>query len=169
MHHKNTHQKLLQHHMQYAYLTNKSTAILIAMRLLKKYCNMLQYLQYQYWNTSLSTQKIDNYNTSRSAKIYFCLVFVIAVTDILQCPPESHLGRVRRYPSWQRMLSCAACASCTMSTADKSSYSAAGTLYPYHISPLTYRSLTIAFTLTLTLLAILIPLQLPASILQPWM
>ena len=54
------------------------------------------------------------------------------------------------------------CASCAMSTADKSSYSAAGTLHPYHISPLTHQSLTITFTITLTLLAVLVPLQPPA-------
>ena len=44
-------------------------------------------------------------------------------------PPQSHLGTVRRYPSRQRMHSSAACAGCAMSTADKCSYSAAGTLY----------------------------------------
>jgi len=35
------------------------------------------------------------------------------------------------------MYSSIGCASCAMSTADKSSYSAAGTLHPYHFSPLT--------------------------------
>jgi len=54
----------------------------------------------------------------------------------------------------QRMHSSAACASCAMSTADKSNYSAAGTLHPYHISPLTHWSLTITFTITLTLFTI---------------
>jgi len=34
------------------------------------------------------------------------------------------------------MHSSAACASCAMSTADKSSYSAAGMLHTQHISPL---------------------------------
>jgi len=42
-----------------------------------------------------------------------------------------------------------------MSTADKSSYSAAGTLHPYHFSPLIHRCLTLTFTLTLTLLTVL--------------
>jgi len=47
-------------------------------------------------------------------------------------PPQSQLGRVCGYPSWQRMHSSTACASSAMSTADKSSYSAADTLYPYY-------------------------------------
>jgi len=58
-------------------------------------------------------------------------------------PPQSHLGRVRCYPSRQRMHLPAACASCAMSTADKSSYSATSTLHPdidttsvpWHIGP----------------------------------
>jgi len=56
-------------------------------------------------------------------------------------PPQSHFGKAHHYPSWQRMHSSAACASCAMSTADKSSYSAVGTLHPYHVSPLTHRFL----------------------------
>jgi len=48
-------------------------------------------------------------------------------------PPQSHLGTACRYASRQRMHSSAACASCTMSTADKSSYLAVGTLHPYYI------------------------------------
>ena len=40
-----------------------------------------------------------------------------------RCPHRSHLGRARRYPSRQRMHSSTACASCAMSTTDKSSYS----------------------------------------------
>jgi len=50
--------------------------------------------------------------------------------------PTSHLGRAHRHPSWQRMPSSAACASCAMFISDKSNYSAAGTLHPYHFSPL---------------------------------
>jgi len=70
------------------------------------------------------------------------------------------------------MHSSAACASSALSTANKSSYSAIGTLHAYHISPLAHqslRSLSIAFMLTLTLLTI--PLQPPANrpILQAWM
>jgi len=76
-------------------------------------------------------------------------------------PSHNHLGRACHYPSWQRMHSSAVCASCAMS-----SYSARGTLHPYHISPFTHWSLTVTFTLTL--LAVLIPLQLPANILQDW-
>ena len=71
-------------------------------------------------------------------------------------PPESHLGRAHRYPSRQRMHSSTACANCAVSTADKSSYSATGTLHLYHSSPLTHRSLTVIFTITLTLLTVLI-------------
>jgi len=96
-------------------------------------------------------------------EILVSLIIIITITS----PPQSHLGRVHHFPSWQKMHSCAACASCAMSTADKSSYSAMGTLHPYHdtnISPLTHRSLTVTFTLTLTLLTILISLQPPASI-----
>jgi len=44
-------------------------------------------------------------------------------------PPQSHLGTVHLYASWQIMHLSAACA-CAMSTADKSSYSAIGTLHP---------------------------------------
>jgi len=47
-------------------------------------------------------------------------------------PPQSHFGRAHRYASWQIMHSSTACASCALSTADKSSYSAVGTLHPYH-------------------------------------
>ena len=36
----------------------------------------------------------------------------------------------RRHPSWQRMDSPAACASCAVPTADESNHSAAGTLHP---------------------------------------
>jgi len=75
-------------------------------------------------------------------------------------------GKSASLTSRQGMHSSTACASCAISTADKSSYSSVGTLHPYHISPLTHRSLTVTFTITLTLLTILIPLQLPASILQ---
>jgi len=67
---------------------------------------------------------------------------------------SSHLGRAHCYPSRQRMHSSAACASCATSIADKSSYLAAGTLHPYRIIPLTHRSLTVTFTLTLTILTI---------------
>jgi len=63
---------------------------------------------------------------------------------------QSHLGRAYHYPSRQRMHLSAACASCAMSTADKSSYLAMGMLHPHHISPLTHRSLTVTFTITLT-------------------
>jgi len=48
-----------------------------------------------------------------------------------------------------------------MSTANKSSYSAVGTLHTFNISSLAHWSLTIAFMLTLTLLTI--PQQPPAS------
>jgi len=86
-----------------------------------------------------------------------------SATPVITSPPQSHLGRAHRHSLRQRMHSSTACASCAMSTADKSSYSAAGTLHPYHFSPLTYRSLS------LTLLTVLIPLQPPAGILQAWM
>jgi len=39
------------------------------------------------------------------------------------------------------MHSSAACASCAMTNADKSSYSVVGTLHPYHITSLAHRSL----------------------------
>jgi len=68
---------------------------------------------------------------------------------IITSPPQSYLGRACRYPSWQSMHLSAACASCAMSTADKSSYSAVGTLHTYYISPLTHRPLTVTFTITL--------------------
>jgi len=86
-------------------------------------------------------------------------------TAIITTLPQSHLRRACRYPSLQRMHSSTACASCAMSTADKSSCSSAGTLHPY-ISPLTHQSLTITFTIALALLTILIQLQQPAGILQ---
>jgi len=52
----------------------------------------------------------------------------------LTSPPQSYLGRVHCYPSWQRMHLSAACASWAMSTADKSSYmySSAWILHPYY-------------------------------------
>jgi len=46
-------------------------------------------------------------------------------------PPQSDLGRALRLPSRQRMHLSAACASCAMSTADKSNHSAVGTPHPY--------------------------------------
>jgi len=64
----------------------------------------------------------------------------------IKSPPQSHLGKARRYPSRQRMHSSTACASSAMSIADKSSYSATDKLHPYQFSPLTNRSLTITFT-----------------------
>jgi len=45
-------------------------------------------------------------------------------------------------------------ASCAMYTADKSSYSAEGTLHPYHFSPLTHQSLTITFTLNVNVIVV---------------
>ena len=47
----------------------------------------------------------------------------------------SHLGRVRRYPSWQRMESPTSCAtSCATPTADKSNHSVMGTPHPQCIA-----------------------------------
>jgi len=54
---------------------------------------------------------------------------------------QSHLGKAHSYSSQQRMHSSAACVSCAKSTADKSSYSAAGMLHPYHLRPLTVDAL----------------------------
>jgi len=60
-------------------------------------------------------------------------------------------------PIRHRMYSSAACTRCTI--ADEFNYSAAGTLLPHHCSPSTHRSLSIIFTvnLTLTTLTVLIP------------
>jgi len=95
------------------------------------------------------------------------MMLVGSLQCIMNKSSQSHLGTAHHYLSQQRMHSSAACASCAMSTADKSSYSAAG-MHACHISPLTHWSLTITFTLTLTLtlLTLLIPLQPLASILQ---
>jgi len=46
-------------------------------------------------------------------------------------PPQGHLGRPRHHPSWQRMDSPIACASCTMHTAYKSNHSATIMLHPH--------------------------------------
>jgi len=56
----------------------------------------------------------------------------LTIMEMKTSPPQSHLGRVRRYPSWQRVHSSAACVSCAMYAADKSSYSAVGTLHRNH-------------------------------------
>jgi len=64
-------------------------------------------------------------------------------------PPQSHLGKAHRHPSQQRMHLSAVCASCAMTTADQSNYSAAGTLHPYHCSPVTHQFLLLIFTLNL--------------------
>ena len=89
-------------------------------------------------------------------------------TYITTSPPQSHLGRVCRYPSWLKMDSSTSCARCAISTADKSSYTAQVHYIHTMIShqSVTHRSLTVTFTITLILLTILIPLQPPASILQ---
>jgi len=84
---------------------------------------------------------------------------VVSISSVinLTSPPESYLGRAHYYSSWQRIHSSAVCASCAMSTTNDCSYSAVGTLHLYHFSPLTHRSLIVTFTLTLTLLTILMP------------
>jgi len=79
-------------------------------------------------------------------------------------PPQSHLGRVHRYPSQQRMHSSAACDSCAVSTAGKSSYSYSAMAMPHLCQSLD--TLVPNLTITLTLLTTLIQLQPPASILQ---
>ena len=57
---------------------------------------------------------------------------------IIISPPPKSFGKSASLLLTAIMHSSAACASCAMSTADESSYSAASTLNPYHISPLTH-------------------------------
>jgi len=71
---------------------------------------------------------------------FYCLFLQCMITE-LTSPPQSHLGRVHRHPSLQIMHSSAVCAICAVSTAYKSSYSAAGMLNPYHFSPFTVDTL----------------------------
>jgi len=75
------------------------------------------------------------------------------------CYVTGLLRKILILPIQHRMHSSTACASCTMPTADESSYSANGTLHPHHFSPLTHQSLTLTFTLNLT--------QTPFNILIP--
>ena len=78
------------------------------------------------------------------------------------------LQKILILPTRPVMHSSAACASCTMPTANESTYSPDGTLHPHHFSPLSHQSLAVTFTLNLTLTprTILIPLPPLASIPQ---
>jgi len=77
-------------------------------------------------------------------------------------PPQSHLGRERRYPSRQRMDSPTSCAiSCAIPIADESNHSATGTLHPH-------RSATCVLYVTLLTLRCPIPHKKKMSLPYNW-
>jgi len=73
----------------------------------------------------------SRYHTAYPCRCCCCLKLTRFVTR-LTSPPQSHLGRTRRYPSRQRLDLLASCAtSCVIPTADESNHSATGTLHPH--------------------------------------
>jgi len=80
-----------------------------------------------------------HYNTTATCRVCVracvraCVCACVRVRlQLSTSPPQSHLGRTRRYPSRQRMDSPASCAAnCAVPTADESSHSAARTLHPH--------------------------------------